>query len=77
MQLLRFTLILSLALVACSPDLFAQQTPKFAPVKSAGDPATFGANIQRTMTLLATSTPEKCNRVRILFYGQSVTRNPW
>ncbi|MEQ9009089.1 MAG: hypothetical protein RLP12_14500 [Ekhidna sp.] len=57
MQLLRSTLILSLALVACSSDLFAQQTPKFAPVKPAGDPATFGANIQRTMTLLATSTP--------------------
>ncbi|MFI4851626.1 MAG: SGNH/GDSL hydrolase family protein [Gimesia chilikensis] len=77
MQLLRFTLILSLALVACSSDLLAQPTAKFAPVKPAGDPATFGANIQRTMTLLATSTPEKRNRVRILFYGQSVTRNPW
>jgi len=36
-----------------------------------------GSNIQRTMTLLATSTPQKRNRVRILFYGQSVTRNPW
>ncbi|MCA9423414.1 MAG: hypothetical protein KC592_20510 [Nitrospira sp.] len=39
--------------------------------------STFGANIQRTLTLLATSTPEKRNRVRILFNGQSVTRNPW
>ncbi|MFV1994839.1 MAG: SGNH/GDSL hydrolase family protein, partial [Verrucomicrobiales bacterium] len=29
------------------------------------------------MTLLATSTPAKRNHVRILFYGQSVTRNPW
>ncbi len=29
------------------------------------------------MTLLATSTPKKSNHVRILFYGQSVTRNPW
>ena len=36
-----------------------------------------GASIQRTMTLLATSTPEKRNHVRILFYGQSVTANPW
>ncbi len=36
-----------------------------------------GAKIQRTMTLLATSTAEKRNHVRILFYGQSVTRNPW
>ena len=57
MQMLRSTLILSLALVACSSGRFAQQTAKFAPVKPAGDPATFGANIQRTMTLLATSTP--------------------
>jgi hypothetical protein len=39
--------------------------------------ASLGSNIQRTMTLLATSTPEKRNRVRVLFYGQSVTRNPW
>lgn len=51
--------------------------PKFAPVVPVGEPASFGANIQRTMTLLATSTPEKRNHVRILFYGQSVTRNAW
>jgi len=30
-------------------------------------------NIQRTMRLLATSTAEKQNTVRILFYGQSIT----
>jgi len=36
-----------------------------------------GSHIQRTMTLLATSTPEHRNRVRILFYGQSVTAGPW
>ena len=36
-----------------------------------------GKNLQRTMTLLATSTPEHRNRVRILFYGQSVTAGPW
>jgi hypothetical protein len=36
-----------------------------------------GKNIQRTMTLLATSTPEHRNRVRILFYGQSVTAGAW
>ena len=29
------------------------------------------------MMRLATSTPEKRNHVRILFYGQSVTRKPW
>jgi hypothetical protein len=36
-----------------------------------------GKNIQRTMTLLATSTPAHRNRVRILFYGQSVTAGKW
>jgi hypothetical protein len=29
------------------------------------------------MTLLATSTPAKRNRVRILFYGQSITQQDW
>jgi hypothetical protein len=36
-----------------------------------------GAHIQRTMGLLATSTPEKRNHVRILFYGQSITCQSW
>jgi len=36
-----------------------------------------GDQIQRTMTLLATSTPQQRNRVRILFYGQSVTPGVW
>jgi hypothetical protein len=35
------------------------------------------SRIQRTMTLLATSTPERRNRVRILFYGQSGLRQLW
>jgi len=50
---------------------------EFAQPKPVGDQTSFGANTQRTMTLLATSTPEKRKRVRVLFYGQSVTRNPW
>ncbi len=36
------------------------------------DTSKWGKHIQRTMTLLATSTPEKRNTVRILFYGQSI-----
>ncbi|CAN5569909.1 hypothetical protein BH11ARM2_BH11ARM2_14120 [soil metagenome] len=36
-----------------------------------------GTNIQRTMGLLATSTPARRNRVKILFYGQSITRQDW
>jgi len=41
---------------------------------SVPDEATFGKRIQRTMDLLATSTAEKRNRVRLLFYGQSITQ---
>ncbi len=33
--------------------------------------------IQRTMTLLATSTPAHRNTVRVLFYGQSITEQSW
>ncbi len=36
-----------------------------------------GTNIQRTMRLLATSTPTRPNRVKVLFYGQSITKQDW
>lgn len=39
--------------------------------------AQLGSKIQRTMTLLATSTPERHNRVKVLVYGQSISRGPW
>lgn len=41
------------------------------------DASGWGKNIQRTMRLLATSTPERPNTVRILFYGQSITEQGW
>jgi len=34
----------------------------------------YGEKIRRTMHLLSTSTKEKPNKVKILFYGQSITR---
>lgn len=37
----------------------------------------WGTNIQRSMKLMATSTPQKRNRVRVLFYGQSITNQEW
>jgi hypothetical protein len=55
--------------------LFPQQS--YPPVPPAADSPAVGANIQRTMTLLATSTPQKRNKVRILFYGQSITEQNW
>lgn len=42
-----------------------------------GDATKFGANVQRTMRRLATSTPERRNAVRVLFYGQSITEQKW
>ena len=36
-----------------------------------------GANVQRTMTLLGMSTPQKRNKVKVLFYGQSITQQNW
>jgi hypothetical protein len=54
--------------------LVAQSFPAPAP-----DPneARLGYGIQRTMSKLASSTPQKRNRVRILFYGQSITEQAW
>ena len=51
--------------------------PAFPTPKDVGDPAKLGLGIQRTMTLLASSTPQKRNTVRILFYGQSITEQDW
>jgi hypothetical protein len=50
----------------------AQTAPSYV-----GDSAQLGCGIQRTMTLLATSTPEHRNTIRILFYGQSITVQDW
>jgi hypothetical protein len=36
-----------------------------------------GAKIRRTMKLLATSNRQKNNQVKILFYGQSITKQAW
>jgi hypothetical protein len=44
---------------------------------TAVDAAYYGAGLQRTMNLLSHSTSERPNTVRILFYGQSITRQPW
>lgn len=49
----------------------------YPPPKNAGDPALLGRGIQRTMALLASSTLQHHNTVRILFYGQSITEQDW
>ncbi len=63
------------AVVFASSGALAQHD--FKPPKPPDNLESLGARIQRTMTLLTTSTPQKRNHVRVLFYGQSVTRNPW
>lgn len=61
-----------------SASMMAQdQAGELPPPKPAADESAFGARIARTMTDLATSTPEDRKPVRILFYGQSITRLPW
>ena len=47
------------------------------PALKPGEAAGAGRNVQRTMRLLATSTPQQRNTVRILFYGQSITEQKW
>lgn len=68
--------------IKATPDTSAVK-PKPTAEAAAFPPAAFpdasdwGKNIQRTMRLLATSTAEKRNTVRILFYGQSITEQKW
>jgi hypothetical protein len=49
----------------------------FPPPAPIENNASFGARIQRTMGLLAASTPTERRQVRILFYGQSITEQDW
>lgn len=57
--------------------LAAADPADFPPPMTLGPVASYGANVQRAMTLMATSTPQKRNTVRVLFYGQSITAQAW
>ena len=65
------------------PKVAAKPTPdkpaakNYPPALPPRVPQELGQNIQRTMSLLATSTPQRRNKVRILFYGQSITEQDW
>ena len=54
----------------------AAETPAYPPPKFS-NASGWGKNVQRTMRLLATSTAEQRNTVRILFYGQFITEQKW
>ncbi|MDQ3815070.1 MAG: SGNH/GDSL hydrolase family protein, partial [Armatimonadota bacterium] len=70
-------LSLSLMLATTTSAARGAEPATFRPPKNVGDPASLGLGIQRTMTLLATSTEQHRNTVRILFYGQSITEGGW
>jgi hypothetical protein len=60
-----------------APAVAAVTNAKYPTPAPPSNPDALGRGIQRTMTLLATSTPKKRNKVRILFYGQSITEQDW
>ncbi len=68
----------SAALLAALPFARAvEPSPNFPPpLPFAPDPRQ-RARLTRSLTLLATSTPQRRNRVRVLFYGQSITEQDW
>lgn len=75
---MRKALLAGLGLLLLWPgSLAAQDAARFPPPLTLGPVATYGRNIQRTMTLLATSTGERRHTVKILFYGQSITEQTW
>ncbi|HYH68914.1 MAG TPA: SGNH/GDSL hydrolase family protein [Urbifossiella sp.] len=69
--------VVAAVLLPAAGFLAAADPAGYPPPKTLGPVASYGANVQRAMTLLATSTPEKRNTVRVLFYGQSITAQPW
>lgn len=70
--------LLAVLAVGSAVTPVAAADPTYPPLpETTADAADLGRSIQRTMTLLATSTPEKRNKVRILFYGQSITEQDW
>lgn len=49
----------------------------FQPPKTLGPVETYGKDLRRAMGLMASSTAERRNTVRVLFYGQSITEQAW
>lgn len=66
----------SLAILAFWAGISSQAATGYRSPAPPAD-AQYGAKIQRTMRLLVTSTPEHRNKVKILFYGQSITAQKW
>jgi len=73
---MRLALALLCGLAVATPAASQDKAP-YPPLASLPDDPSFGANVQRTMSLLATSSPQRRHRVKILFYGQSITEQNW
>ena len=72
-----FPILFLFAAGFCASAPAQEPAAEVPPPKPAADESAFGAKIARTMADLATSTPEQRKPVRLLFYGQSITRQPW
>lgn len=77
-----FSLFIILQLVTASYAQNGRAIPKktdwdktYPEIPAPENTENWGKHIQRTMSLLDTSTPQKRNTVRILFYGQSIVAN--
>ncbi len=70
-------LFLAAGLLAAAAPAGADDPAAYPPPAPLKNESNLGLHIQRTMTLLATSTPKHHNKVRILFYGQSITEQDW
>ena len=53
------------------------QAPKYPPAPPEQSGERYGAGVERTLSLLANSSPGRRKPVRILFYGQSITKQEW
>lgn len=72
-------LVLSAAVAICPLSVRAEAEThgEIALPPSATEASRLGEKISRTMTDLATSTPEDRKKVKVLFYGQSITAQSW
>ncbi len=70
---IKFLLILSIGLFTLAASSQEYKDSTHIPAL-AEDPAShfFGTRLQRTLTLLASSTENQARKIRILFYGQSI-----
>jgi hypothetical protein len=71
-----------LILAALAPCILAAiaapaRASQYPAPRAASDTSSYGKHFQRSMSLMATSTPQKRNTVRILFYGQSIVGQNW